>query len=383
MEFNQIKICRTTLRILRYSLIWPDEDEELNPGKRYYIRVLLFIVITSMWVASVFMHLVMSLRSDLGTHLSEDCGFIIAFCGIYYMTFIYVKNQPKIALLLRDLSSFATFGKPPGFEQIENKLSFWSKFCFSYAVAGIVVYNSIRLLQKSDCERINREEGLNENCGLLSPTWFPFKIDYFPVFHLVFLYIFVSTQILMKLALMISFNALEMIHHIILRIDHLNIMIGQCFEDENYQVSRNKLKTCILYHLDILDLSTRLDDCFSNCMFAHVFITAAICGCLEKQFVDGDNRIGALIHVLGWIMLLFLASLGGQQLIDAGVSISESIWASQWYNADLRLKKDLLFMYRKSQTGFRLTAGSFSVLSFSLFLSVLKMSYSILTMLTS
>ncbi|EFA02941.1 odorant receptor 93 [Tribolium castaneum] len=378
----EIKICRATLKILKYSLIWPNEADEMNPGKWYYIRVATFLLITSLWVLSVFMHIVMSIIHDADVHLSEDVAFCVAFCGLYYMTMIYVKNQPKVALLLRDLSKFQ-FGKPPGFEEKERILGFLSQFFFYYCVMAVMVYNLVKLLQKPDCEKMNEIKGLKENCGLLTPTWLPFDINYFPAFHLTFLYVFISTQILMKLALIISFNALEMAYHVILRIDHLKIMITECLDQRNYEVSRRKLKTCILYHLEILSLSNRLNDCFSNIMFAHLTITAAICGCLEKQFVDGDNRLGALLHVCGWISALFVACIGGQHLLNASLSIPDAIWSSKWYEADVRIRKDLLFMMAKSQVGLHLNVGSFGVLSFSVFFSVLKMSYSILAMLTS
>ncbi|KAH0809508.1 hypothetical protein GEV33_013282 [Tenebrio molitor] len=239
--------------------ILSEDGREL--GKWYYIRVATFLLITSVWVASVFMHLVVTLTNNVDIRISEDVAFMVAFSGLYYMTIIYVKNQPKVAHLLRDLSNFERFGKPPGFDEEEDKLSFWSKFCFYYTVGGIFAYNFIKLIQKSDCEKVNVEKGLKENCGIL------------------------------------------------------------------------------------------LDDCFSNGMFAHLTITAAICGCLEKQFVDGDNRIGAFLHVFGWIMALFLACIGGQHLIDASNSIPEAIWMSKWYRVDVRLRRDLLFMLARSETG--------------------------------
>ena len=163
-------------------------------------------------------------------HVSEDVAFLVAFFGLYYMTVVYVKNQPKVAFLLKDLSKFEEFGKPPGFEDVEKKLSFWSQFCFFYTVFGTLGYNTIKLIQKPECEQANLEKGLNENCGLLSPTWFPFKVNYFPMFYFALAYVHMCTQILIKLALMISFNGLEMAHHVILRIDHLKIMITECFE---------------------------------------------------------------------------------------------------------------------------------------------------------
>nr|XP_015834400.1 PREDICTED: putative odorant receptor 71a [Tribolium castaneum] len=354
----------------------------MNPGKWYYIRVVTFILFTCPWVLSVFMHLIVSIRNNADIHLSEDVALMVAFTGVYYMTIIYVKKQPKVAFLLRDLSYFQ-FGKPPGFDETERILGFLSKLTFCYSVMAVVIYNYIKYRQKPECERMNKLKGLKENCGMLTPTWWPFEINYSPAFQLIFLYIFTSTQVMMKLSLMISFNVLEMAHHIILRINHLKTMILESLDEQDYEASKRKIKTCILYHLEILGFAERMDDCFSNGMFAHLTITAAICGCLEKQFVDGDNQLGSLLHIFGWILALFLACLGGQHLINASETISDAIWSSKWYDADLRLRKDLIFMMARSQVGLYLNVGGFGILSYALFLSVIKMSYSILAMLTS
>lgn len=53
---SPITIGEINRKILRFSLIWPSEENEMNPGKWYYIRVLLFISITIPWGLSVLMH---------------------------------------------------------------------------------------------------------------------------------------------------------------------------------------------------------------------------------------------------------------------------------------------------------------------------------------
>lgn len=168
------------------------------------------------------------------------------------MTLVYVKNQPKLALLLKNLSEFDKFGKPPHFDETEKKLTLWSIISLVYVVGGVLLYNLSKLLEIPYCKENNRVKNLNENCGLLTPTWFPFKINYFPVFQLVWLYILICSQFIMKLGLIISYNALQIVYHIGLRIDHLNMMINQSLEITNYKRCKKEIRKCILYHLEIL-----------------------------------------------------------------------------------------------------------------------------------
>jgi hypothetical protein len=94
------------------------------------------------------------------------------------------------------------------------------------------------------------------------------------------------------------------------------------------------------------------------------------------------------VHVVGWIIALLLACVAGQRLTDAvskaqdsllclttamfqSESISQAIWMSKWYQADLGLKKDILFLLACSQKKLYITVGPFGVLSFELFVSVI------------
>lgn len=185
--------------------------------------------------------------------MTEEVAIIIAIYGTYYMVLAYVKNQKKAARILRDLSNFERFGVPPGFEEEEKRLKMYITVVFIYAIITITFYNFFKLYEKGVCEKFNEEHELQEHCGLLSPVWIPFDINHFPLFELVFLYLFTCCHMLMKLPLIVSYNALEMVHHIILRINHLKIMITECFDDPDYEISRRKLRECILYHIEILE----------------------------------------------------------------------------------------------------------------------------------
>ncbi|XP_063907404.1 uncharacterized protein LOC135125684 [Zophobas morio] len=317
---TEITICRSTRRNLRYILLWPNINEELEPGNSYTGKIVTHVFITAAFPLCVLIHVITTKTRNLDVPVVDNISVLASLAGTYYMSFIYTKNQSKVARLLKEMSSFENFGKPPNFDQKEQVLNFFSTFFFVYISVGIV------------------------------------------------------------------------------QIKHLNQMICEAFDNTQFEISQSRLTNCIFYHVDIIRMAKTLDEIFSNAMFTHTCITAIICACIEKQFVEGD-RLCAILHFSGWILTLTFACCSGQILINACESISESIWSSKWYEADVRLQKDILFMLRRSQTIFFLTAGPFSSLSFPLLVSVkldneiyrrminifqaVKMSYSLLCLLTS
>jgi hypothetical protein len=91
-------------------------------------------------------------------------------------------------------------------------------------------------------------------------------------------------------------------------------------------------------------------------MFAHLILTSTICACLEKQitvvttkftllgqlsfyYFQGINRIGGVLHILGWIVNLFVSCLAGQRLINAVrhdtsfVERFSKIVCTEWYHS--------------------------------------------------
>ena len=186
-------------------------------------------------------------------YISEDIGVIMSMCGIWYMATIYVRSQPNIAKLLKDLSNFDKFGTPPNFEKLNKRLNIWSWFAFMYPTLGSTSINLTKFLMKSDCEEINRKEHLNEKCGLMYPFWIPFEINYFPVFQLVFLYVWISVMLLVRLHLSLCFQAVEITQHIILRIKHLSSLVVESFDNYDGENCSEKIKNCIIYHQEILE----------------------------------------------------------------------------------------------------------------------------------
>lgn len=269
-ELGEIKICSISRKVLKYSMLWPIKKEELNPGIRYKLTIFAFFSITGILVFSITLFSILEIKSILQTFFciligkkflsvggydvdAEELAVLIAIYGTYYMVSAYLYNQHQIALLLRDLSEFKNFGKPPGFEELNNHLNFLSKLLVVYSFLAALVYNGIKVLQKSECKKNYEKKGLSDkHCGLLANFLLPVEIDYFPVFELILLITFLLGHLLIKLCMHVSFNAFEIVNHIVLRIEHLKTMILDCFNCTDQKIIQKKLKICILYHIEIL-----------------------------------------------------------------------------------------------------------------------------------
>lgn len=56
-------------------------------------------------------------------------------------------------------------------------------------------------------------------------------------------------------------------------------------------------------------------------------------------------------------------------------SIPQAVWESKWYQADVRLRRDLLFLLMRSQKNFYIRVGPFDVLNYNLLVGVSMLIY--------
>ena len=184
--------------------------------------------------------------------VTEDIDGVASIGGMYYMAFMYIKNQAKIALLLRDISDFKIFGKPPNFDEKNRRLNFISNVVFIYLICTPTQYSIIKYTQKNICEARNEKIGYEDNCGFILPVWTPFSTKNVIVYWIYYICISVGAQILIKPSLLITFHAFEITQHLILKIEHLKQMLHDCFENKNDIICRKKLNKCISYHREIV-----------------------------------------------------------------------------------------------------------------------------------
>nr|CAM84023.1 olfactory receptor 25 [Tribolium castaneum] len=364
-EEKELRLCLWSCYYLKLSLMWPLKREEFKSSKGLYLRLLVFVIISgSTFTAMIFMHLYKSLK--VGSYdVSEDLAILASNIGYVLMMTMYVSRQKDLELLLLDLSDFKTYGKPPNFDKVRKRMDLYAHLIFFYSMFGSFVYNMDKIILIDKCKEARR---INEVCGSAIPFWTPFETEDLFTLTLVITYVLINIFVVVKVAMTVSVQVLEISSHINLRIEQLKIFIAGCF-DRDFKASRERLDFCIRYHNVIIDFSERFSRCFSYVMFIHLAITGIIIGCLENQIVQ-EHQPEAMLHMGGWSTATFIACYGGQLLMDASTSIADEFYNCPWYEADVKMRKDLILIILRAQKALFVSTGPFNVLSFALFVSL-------------
>jgi hypothetical protein len=263
MTSNKIIIGKWTRFSLRQCWIWPARHQEMNPSKWLYLK-LAFLLVLSVFVLLVPTVIntqyrikctgqyVLTQELFVGVldsqNPSEDFALIVSYCGFVLMMTLYVVNHKRVAELMRRLSDFEDFGKPPGFDQFNTKMEFFSKLFIWYSILSILFYKCFKLYQIPDCKR---ERGSFEVCGLITPIWKPWSGDPVPILILTLDYTLFYGAIMTSSVLLIGVQVLEISLYIKLRLDHLKLMLLTCF-DQDTRTNRKLLNDCINYHQNII-----------------------------------------------------------------------------------------------------------------------------------
>ncbi|XP_044271236.1 odorant receptor 67a-like [Tribolium madens] len=362
-------ICSKSCFFLRSSFLWPEE----TPTKSFYVK---FILVLLLSLLTAFLPLLIHflILLERGLDPSEDLFVIISYTGFTLIMTIYVINLRKMSYLIMQLSDFKKFGKPRGYD-------YWIKN-FNLIASGVYYY----VLSISFCLNLTRWVGIPECrktrdfqvCGIVIPYWLPWKVDSWFFFILLDLYVLKMTLIVNCALFLIIFQILEITMHIKLRIDHLKEMLTKCFDNDS-QTNEKQLVKCICYHNYIINCSNVFRQCFTYSMFSLIVAMAFSCGCLESQIVKFD--LWAVPPTFAWICLLFTACMAGQILMIASLEIGDASYHSKWYQFDVTFRKCLILVMIRSQKALVLSAGPFNILCFSLFVAIMKFSYSVFLLL--
>ncbi|GJQ74811.1 putative odorant receptor [Trypoxylus dichotomus] len=82
-----------------------------------------------------------------------------------------------------------------------------------------------------------------------------------------------------------------------------------------------------------------------------------------------------VLHLLGWILILFLQCYYGQKVIDESIGVATDIYATPWYTSSVKVQKDILLILTRAQKPLTLRAMKFGTMSAQTFLSVIPLSY--------
>ncbi|CAH1987511.1 unnamed protein product [Acanthoscelides obtectus] len=90
-----------------------------------------------------------------------------------------------------------------------------------------------------------------------------------------------------------------------------------CLNDNNLTVAR--IKKCARYHQLIIDYTSDVFECFTTLLIVHVSLASIVLAFLSFQIVHANEtseKIRHLVHLGGWMALLFATCYYGQQIIE-------------------------------------------------------------------
>ncbi|KAJ8984952.1 hypothetical protein NQ317_007821 [Molorchus minor] len=110
-ESRKIICLTTTLEVLRLYNIFPKKDNEVNPGKLFYIKYIFAALAASVLLVSNSMHLFHTIIYKEYNHIDVDLSNILSLTGSYLVSIFCLLNSNTAAqmyILEHDLNdSFA------------------------------------------------------------------------------------------------------------------------------------------------------------------------------------------------------------------------------------------------------------------------------------
>ncbi|XP_068622578.1 putative odorant receptor 92a [Battus philenor] len=145
----------------------------------------------------------------------------------------------------------------------------------------------------------------------------------------------------------------------------------------------NELRDIIIRHQYILKLSKDLNEIFTMPNFFNVVVgSLQICALGFNLTIGGPSQIiGVLLFLIIVLLQMFVMCLFGETLMRESERVGDAAYMCLWYNKDIRIKKDILLIIRRSNKIQILTAYKFSDISYNCFTKIISTSWTYFTLL--
>ncbi|CAH1155990.1 unnamed protein product [Phaedon cochleariae] len=143
---------------------------------------------------------------------------------------------------------------------------------------------------------------------------------------------------------------METIEHLVVRFEHVGDVFVAAAAEKNPLLRREKIHAAIRYHKAVIEMGKLLNKCFSPCMVVHISLTGPVLGVAGFRFLTST-------------------------------SVSDVIYSMDWYNLEKDLQRDLMIVMMRCQKPVLVRAGPFGTMRYSTIVTILKTSYSYITLL--
>ncbi|XP_060534886.1 odorant receptor 47b-like isoform X2 [Cylas formicarius] len=353
-----------SLTFMTYLHYWPTIKDQQNLCIYKTVSVIIRVLTSFIFVACV-LHGYMSIKNGVSVDISEDFVGVTGFGNAMFLCILFQINAKRWSQLFNEITDTTQFGYPARMPQSVKKANFCALLYYVYCNVGCLVYGLASIFDTSRCERLNKEKGIHEICGTVSPLWWPGdEID--PMTKLFFIiWQAFSAFYYVPGGGILTFLPWEGSEIIQAKIDHLKELFKNVFDGDNRDQMAKRLKFCIRYHHHILKISENFNFAVKKLVGQLSFIGAIILTCIGTQMLK-ESSIGATLHFLGYVVSVTLICLAGQKMMDATYGIQDAVYDSKWHEADPKVAMDLKLILMRCQKPVYMDAVPFGVFNYNL-----------------
>lgn len=129
----------------------------------------------------------------------------------------------------------------------------------------------------------------------------------------------------------------------------------------NPLTNRMKIQNMIEYHLEVLEVTEQLSNCFSSVVFAQTLLTSVQVCMIGYQIVaESAELMDKLVNVIflnSILIQLFIYCYGGTLITSESLNINTAVQQSQWYNLEPSDRKMLILIMMRAQRPVRVKSG--------------------------
>nr|XP_032517634.1 odorant receptor 63a-like [Danaus plexippus plexippus] len=160
---------------------------------------------------------------------------------------------------------------------------------------------------------------------------------------------------------------------------------GHHLTAEQEMIVKIRLRICVQQHQRALRAAKILQECFSVPTFAQFSVSLIIICVTAFQVLSHTGNIMRLIprctYLLNMIFQVFLYCYHGHHLTVESEELARRAYEMPWYMCSVNVRRSILIMMIRCHRIVKFTAGGFTTLSLATFTAVIKLSYSMLTLL--
>ncbi|XP_043287647.1 odorant receptor Or1-like [Venturia canescens] len=380
------KNLKISLELLSYIGNWPPEGKA---RKLYYVYSFLYFTLVISLYLLVQMAFIVSVWGDVERTIAGSF-LLMTNTGNAYKMIVVLTRQRRIRKLVKLVAGEMFSGDNERHERVVSRYTWLGIFHHAtYQSLGAVsiacwALGSVVDILKAGVRRLPVESS------------YPYDVAVSPNFEIT-----CAQQILGQMILCLHNIALDtLVTNFLnvaccqLEILRLNVQaIGhdgpadRASSGDNER-ARKQLNACVEHNKAIISFKKEIQEIFGTSILFQCFVNCAII-CLaafhitQMEVFAPAEILGTGLYLCGMTYQIFIYCWHGNELALHSERVAFAAYSGNWWKFDRRFNSTLKILMIRSQRPLFLTAGKIMIVSLETFTSILRMSYSLFTVLQS